>query len=33
MKLPKVKIKRNDVSKRIEENKDLDFICITPFLI
>ena len=28
MKLPKVKIKRNDVSKRIEENKDLDFICI-----
>ena len=28
MALPKVKIKRNDVSKRIEENKDLDFICI-----
>ena len=24
MELPKVKIKRNDVSERIKENKDLD---------
>ena len=28
MELPKVKIKRNDVSERIKENKDLDFICV-----
>ena len=28
MELPKVKKKRSDVSKRIEENKDIDFVCI-----
>jgi len=28
MEFPKVKLKRNDVSKRIEDNKDLEFICI-----
>ena len=30
MELPKVKKKRSDVSKRIEGNKDTDFVCITP---
>ena len=28
MELPKVKKKRSDVSKRIEGNKDTDFVCI-----
>ena len=28
MELPKVKKKRSDVSKRIETNKDIDFVCI-----
>ena len=28
MELPKVKKKRRDVSKRIEGNKDTDFVCI-----
>ena len=28
MELPKVKKKRSDVSKRMEANKDIDFVCI-----